>query len=140
MIDVQEIRAEALRKNACGKIAEIRDTPELIRLFYSPQGIEFAAKTGFPDLALLRANKEELALYGILADAGEIELPSREYLCIAGDTRAVIHASQNEFVHNILVMHGAEALIKASGYAVVSATEIAAGGLCVENDGTAVVL
>lgn len=138
MIDLQRVQATALRKGACEKIADIRTVPELMELFYSPQGVEFAEKAHFPDIGMLRRYKFELERYGVYVDCGPIEIKGRRYLCLAGNTKAVVRASGSRFTYNIIVMHGACVEVAASDYAVIKVTDVAAGEIRVTKDATVV--
>ena len=48
--NLEEIRISALRGGACRKVMRIHDFPELIKLMFTPQGIEFCQDHNFPSV------------------------------------------------------------------------------------------
>lgn len=75
----------------------------------------------FPSLATFRLfGRKELRQYGIFLDCGKIELPNPKRAILIGRTHADISCDTTER-HNIYLMHGASAILAASGWAVVRA-------------------
>lgn len=136
---VDAIRAMALQTGACKKINRVQDFPELIKLMFTPQGIEFCQDHNFPSVEVFRKNRDSLERLGVYVDAGNIALKGKEYVCIVGDTKATIEASRPQFTHTIILMHGARAKINAKDYAVLNIVNIS-GEYSVNKDGTVIVL
>lgn len=93
---------------------------ELIEELFSPQGVEFVLKTGFPGLYEFREIQKTIDLkpYGVFVDSGDIELTEQRRVCLVGKTSAMLNYS--EIASNKIVMlSGAKAFISASGFAVV---------------------
>lgn len=93
---------------------------ELIQLFLSVQGIEFCTENNFPDLDTLRRFKNT-ERYGIYIDT-DITLSDISKVVLIGNTNAILNYSDPKKNHEVILMHGAKATIKASGYAVVFVT------------------
>ena len=136
---VDAIRAMALQTGACKKINRVQDFPELIKLMFTPQGIEFCQAHNFPSVEVFRKNRESLERLGVYVDAGNIALKGKEYVCIVGDTDATIEAAGTKFIHTIILMHGARAKITAKDYAVLNIVRIG-GEYSIKKDGTVIVL
>lgn len=136
---LENIKSSALETGACKKINRVKGFPSLIKLMFSPQGIEFCEKYNFPSLEVFREDKEQVKDLNILVDAGDIEPSSRKYICLVGDTQATIHVSGVEHTHTIILMHGAKATINASNYAVVKVVNIS-GEYSINKDNTAIAL
>lgn len=137
--NLEEIMISALRGGACRKVMRIHDFPELIKLMFTPQGIEFCQIHNFPSVEVFRENRSNLQGLEVYVDAGDITLKGKEYVCLVGDTKATIEASGAKFTHTIILMHGARAQINAKDYAVLNIVNIS-GEYSVNKDGTVVVL
>ena len=136
---VDAIRAMALQTGACKKINRIQDFPDLIKLMFTPQGIEFCQDHNFPSVEVFRKNRDSLERLGVYVDAGNIALKGKEYVCIVGDTDATIEAAGTKFIHTIILMHGARVKINAKDYAVLNIVRIG-GEYSIKKDGTVIVL
>ena len=136
---VDAIRAMALQTGAWKKINRVQDFPELIKLMFTPQGIEFCQDHNFPSVEVFRKNRDSLERLGVYVDAGNIALKGKEYVCIVGDTDATIEAAGTKFIHTIILMHGARAKITAKDYAVLNIVRIG-GEYSIKKDGTVIVL
>ena len=136
---VDAIRAMALQTGACKKINRVQDFPELIKLMFTPQGIEFCQDHNFPSVEVFRKNRDSLERLGVYVDAGNIALKGKEYVCIVVDTDATIEAAGTKFIHTIILMHGARAKITAKDYAVLNIVRIG-GEYSIKKDGTVIVL
>ena len=83
--NIEEIRISALRGGACRKVMRIHDFPELIKLMFTPQGIEFCQDHNFPSVEVFRKNRDSLEGLGVYVDAGNIaqgqrvRVPRRRY-------------------------------------------------------------
>ena len=126
-------------KRALVKINRVQDFPELIKLMFTPQGIEFCQDHNFPSVEVFRKNRDSLERLGVYVDAGNIALKGKEYVCIVGDTDATIEAAGTKFIHTIILMHGARAKITAKDYAVLNIVRIG-GEYSIKKDGTVIVL
>ena len=136
---VDAIRAMALQTGACEKINRVQDFPELIKLMFTPQGIEFCQDHNFPSVEVFRENRSNLQGLEVYVDAGDITLKGKEYVCLVGDTKATIEASRPQLTPTSLLMHGARAKINAKDYAVLNIVNIS-GEYSVNKDGTVIVL
>lgn len=136
---IDAIRTMALQTGACRKINRVQDFPELIKLMFTPQGIEFCQDHNFPAVEVFRENRSNLQGLEVYVDAGNITLKGKEYICLVGDTKATIEASRPQFTHTIILMHGARAKINAKDYAVLNIANIS-GEYRINKDGTVIVL
>ncbi len=117
------------------------ETPEeLMRLFISPQGLEFCLAAGFPSLATIRLfkplNPERLGIY---IDAGQITLDNPGCAVLVGRTNATVRCSTLAR-HEVTAMHGATATVIASGWAVVHTQSGAGSSVVRRASGNAVML
>lgn len=92
---------------------------ELVELIFSPRGIEFLTKFGFPDLETFRKFKQyHPERFGVYIDSGKITLTEARRAFLIGDT--VANVKYRESAGNRLhLMHGASASVLACGYSVV---------------------
>lgn len=110
----------AKRLDACGLITGREGMDELARLLFSPQGVEFCTKHQFPDMRLARRFKQQgVEQHGVYVDAGRIALADRAETCLIGGTEATLTYADPSKRHVVVLLHGAKALVRASGYAVV---------------------
>lgn len=117
---IQSLYEQARLSGACDKFTGAERTiDDIVRLFLSPQGIEFCMKHHFPNMAAVRQFKGQgLERYGIYIDAGMISLREPERVVLIGRTTATIRVSELKR-HEIIVMHGAKAAVTATKWAVV---------------------
>jgi hypothetical protein len=121
---IQRIHAEAKALGACGKAARANSLEELAALFFSPQGREFCLRHGFPGRDLWTSIKmccPDIARLGIYVDAGNITVSLSGPTALIGDTHATATTSDDACLYRVVAMHGASAIVTASGYAVVAA-------------------
>lgn len=105
---------------ACCVFKGTEDIEQTVRLFTSPQGVEFCQKYNFPNIETLRKFKQyDIERLGVFIDAGRITISNARKVMIAGNTEATI-ICDNRWRYEIVLMHGAKAIITASGWAVVS--------------------
>lgn len=112
--------SEMARKLAeCDMFKGYETLEELVELIFSPRGIEFLTKFGFPDLETFRKFKQyHPERYGVYIDSGKITLTEPRRAFLVGNTYAVIE--YRELARNRLhLMHGARASVLAGGYSVV---------------------
>lgn len=138
MTDINEIKAMALAYGACGKASGITSIKEAIELLMTPQGREFAVRTGFPTLAMCRECRDEAnAIPGAYVDTANLLMNSRDILAI-GNTEVNVRYSEPDHLYKVVAMHGAKVNITATNYAVVTVSSYDSE-VVVEHDGTALV-
>lgn len=116
---IKQIYAQAKLLGCCPIFKGTEDLQGIIRLFASPQGLEFCIKHHFPNIATLRLFKKlKVEKYGIYIDAGVITLSDPKRAILIGRTSATVNCSTLDS-HDIILLHGARASINASGWAVV---------------------
>ena len=103
----------------CKMFKGTEDLEELIKLMFTPQGIEFLTSNNFPDISIFRKFKKyHPERLGVYIDCGEISLVEQRRVFLVGDTSATL--SYEETAGNrVYLMHGARAAIIAKGFAVV---------------------
>ena len=137
---IDRIKQKAAALGACGKEKNVNTYQGLVNILFSPQGREFCTKHNFPSLEVFREIKSEVKRFGVFIDAGTINICRKRRVCLAGNTSAQIEASGVDFVHTIVLMHGASAIINASNYAVLRVENISGGEVKINKDKTVVVL
>lgn len=140
MSTVNEIMKSASLLGACGKSGGVSDWKSLAWLFFTPQGREFCEKHNFPSLEMFCRIKESVAGHGVLVDAGRVVRSNDANIALIGDTTAELTYSGVECTHKVVLMHGAKARIKASGYAVLLIVNVGGCEVEIEKDETVVVL
>ena len=123
--EAQMICASIGNKELAQKLADCtmfkgtEDLEQLIRLMFTPQGIEFLTKYNFPDLATFRKFKKyHPERYGVYIDCGEISLSEARRVFLVGNSSATLNYRETAG-NRVYLMHGARASIVASGYAVI---------------------
>lgn len=112
----------AEKYRVCRMFKGSEDLEQLIALFTSPQGMEFCQSRHFPDMATLRRFKPyNVERFGVYIDAGEINLHNAPKVVLVGNTSATL-SYDNKGSHEVFLMHGAQAAITASGWAMVFVT------------------
>lgn len=92
---------------------------ELVELIFSPRGIEFLTKFGFPDLETFRKFKQyRPEHFGVYIDSGKITLTEARRAFLIGDTVATVKYRESAG-NRLHLMHGASASVLACGYSVV---------------------
>lgn len=110
----------ARKLSECHMFKGTESLSEMIDLMFSAQGSEFLTTFGFPDLATFRKFiKYQPERLGVFIDKGEIALSQEKNIFVVGNTTARIKCSETA-LYRIMLMHGASAVIEASGYSVVS--------------------
>lgn len=138
MKTIHDIINSAKEYKACEIADGISSPHEAITALLSPQGREFALNTSFPHVDDFKAIESDLLKDSrVFLNSGVVSC--RQYKAVAiGDTTLDFVAYKPTALYHIMAMHGAKVTIKASRYAVVTATNIG-GSIEVINDGTAVV-
>lgn len=122
MIGTKDIYRKASKLGVCSLFKGSENTDELLRLFMTPQGIEFCGKHNFPDLKTLRTYRGvQASRVGVFIDTN-ISRENLPKVVLIGDTVAKLTYTDPNKRHEVILMHGAKAIIKASGYAVVFVT------------------
>lgn len=123
--EAQMICASIGNKELAQKLADCtmfkgtENLEQLIRLMFTPQGIEFLTKYNFPDLATFRKFKKyHPERYGVYIDCGEISLSEARKVFLVGNSSATLNYRETAG-NRVYLMHGAQASIIASGYAVI---------------------
>lgn len=110
--------AEKYRK--CTMFKGTEDVQGVLRLFSTTQGIEFCMGYHFPNLATMRLFKPYIVpeRHGIYLDAGAVTINDPSRVILIGRTTATVNCSKLDR-HEVILMHGAKAVINASEWAVV---------------------
>lgn len=135
---LQDILIGSKRFKACCLTNSISDANQAITTFLSPQGREFALNTGYPRLEDIR-NTSDIWMNDrrIHLDSGNVTVGDYDSIA-AGDTSLTLIADKPSKLYHVMAIHGARVTVKASEYAVVTATNVC-GTIEVVNDGTAVI-
>lgn len=116
----KEILAKAKPYGICNKLTGQESTEGLCDLMFTPQGTEFCTKFNFPKLSDFRTfNQSILVRKNFYIDAKSVSLTNPNRVLIAGDTVAHLTYDDPTKRHEIIVMHKAKVVIRASNYAVV---------------------
>ena len=127
----------ANRLGACRLLHGTENKEELMRLLLTPQGTEFCTKNNFPSMEQLREFRGKKAeSMGIYIET-DVKLTNPVKVFLAG-SKAILHFDTIGR-YNVILMHGAEAEIHASNYAVVFVKN-AGGKVITHKDHTAGVL
>lgn len=127
----------ANRLGACRLLHGTESKEELMRLLLTPQGTEFCTKNNFPSMEQLREFRGEKAeSMGIYIET-DVELTNPVKVFLAG-SKAIFHFDTIGR-YNVILMHGSEADIHASNYAVVFVKN-AGGEVKIDKDNTALIL
>ena len=103
----------------CTMFKGTEDLEELIKLMFTPQGIEFLTRYNFPNLATFRKFKKyHPEKFGVYIDCGDISLSEARRVFLVGNSSATLNYRETAG-NRVYLMHGAQASILASGYAVV---------------------
>lgn len=142
MTDIEDIKTEAVRLGACGKIRGAEDMAALVELFYSPQGKEFCQEKNFPTMKMLRSLGEgcELADYGIFVDYGHLDTWNIGDITLAGKTHGDLEYEGVERKYTVILLHGAKATITARNHAVIEVINVSGREVKYDIDETVVLL
>lgn len=139
MIAIDYIKEMALNLGACDKVESINSISDAIDLLLTPQGREFALKTGFPSLELWRTIANHILLPDcVFLDDDKVRVCDSN-LVVVGESLVSIIADKPVYLYHVIAMHGAKVEVYASNYAVVTVTNINAETI-IHNDGTAHVM
>lgn len=136
--NISNIMAGAVKRGACAAAEGVTTFREAVELLLSPQGREFAMRTGYPWISTWRENADEAdRCAGVYLDCGSCRAVNAD--CVAvGRTEMALTLHGAERLYRVVAMHGARVRLNAGGYAVATVTE-AGGTVEVVNDGTAII-
>lgn len=107
------------RISVCTMFKGTESLDDAASLVFSAQGSEFMTRFGFPSLDTFRSFlKFSPEKYGAYIDKGKIALSGEKRILLVGNTTARIKCDETA-LYRIILMHGASAVIDASGYSVV---------------------
>ena len=99
---------------------EIED--ELLKLFLTTQGIEFCTNYNFPAMDdILKFDRLKCEANNIYINS-KVSLSNEKRVVLVGNTVAELKYDDPDKGHEVILMHGAKATIRAYGYAVVFVT------------------
>lgn len=137
MTGIDNIKEAALALGACGKVESINSISDAIALLMTPQGREFALRTGFPSLDVWRDNAEGAnAIPGVYLDTKNVFVSNHDSIAV-GDSEVCATLKGADRLYHVVAMHGATVEIHATDFAVVTVSIIGGTLKCVRNDGTA---
>ena len=138
---IQQIYKQARLLGACELFTgKERTLEDIVHLFVTPQGIEFCINNHFPNMETFRLFKPyNVERFGIYIDAGTITLHNPERAILIGNTAATINNDTLE-AHEIILLHGAKAIINASGWAVCKTTVSRGCNIICNASGNAIIL
>lgn len=136
---IEEIRNQALGLGACDKAKDIGSVKEAVDMLLTPQGREFAMKTGFPTLDAWRANARDVKALGyVFLDSGKASWFNQDLIAV-GNTDFELTLNGSGRLYKVIAMHGAKVTVTAKEYAVATVTSIDATVEVINEDGTAVI-
>lgn len=139
MTGINDIKKSAFELGACDKVESINSIKDAIDLLMTPQGREFALKTGFPTLEVWREHADKVnATPGVFLDTFNVNVGNHDCVAI-GNTNLHANLSGVDQLYHVIAMHGAEVEINASNYSVISICSVNAD-ITIHNDGTAKVI
>ena len=138
---IQQIYKQARLLGACELFTgKERTLEDIVRLFVTPRGIEFCINNHFPNMETFRLFKPyKVERFGIYIDAGTITLHNPNLAILIGNTAATINNDTLE-AHDIILLHGAKAVVNASGWAVCKTTIERGCDIACNTSGNAVIL
>lgn len=138
---LHEAYLQGVAIGACGGFTEATSIREIVENLFTPQGVEFCIKRGFPSLELFRrlGAIEDGEPLGVHIDCGDITLEDPQRAFLVGDTRARITYTATQR-NGLYLMHGASAEVQASGYSVTHIEHDNSSRVQTEKSGDAVIL
>lgn len=140
MQTVNDIMKVASLLGACDKSHGVSDWKSLAWLFFTPQGREFCEENSFPTLEQFREMDSQIANYGVLVDAGNVNRENDDKIALIGKTDAELTFTDSSKVHKVILMHGATAHITARNYVVILLVNIGGCEVLIDKDDTVVIL
>ena len=138
---LHEAYLQGVAIGACGGFTEATSIREIVEKLFTPQGVEFCIKRGFPSLELFRrlGAIEDGEPLGVYIDCGDITLEDPQRAFLVGNTRARITYTETQR-NGLYMMHGAKATVIAGGYSVTCIECDKRSQVHVEKSGNAVML
>lgn len=120
---IQQVYKQAKELGVCSLFTgKERTLEEVVHLLSTPQGVEFCIDNHFPNIATFRLFKPyNMEQFGIYIDAGVITLDNPRNAVLVGDTTATINCDTLDN-HELVLLHGAQVVLNASGWAVCKVT------------------
>ena len=132
--------AMARRIDYCRLFRGDESPAEAAALMASPAGLEFCMAAGFPSLTdCRRLRPYDAGRYGLYIDAGDITVTDEARVILIGDTRARVSCTKCAR-YTVAAMHGASAIVEASGWAIVYTAAARGSRLEATRSGQAIVL
>lgn len=119
-MNIIEAVTEGIKARGACKLFNGGSLEKLVEELFTPQGVEFIMKTGYPGLYEFREIQKvaDLKPYGIYVDSGTVELSEERKVFLIGNTDAKLNYRELAS-SKVYMIHGAKAYISASGYSVV---------------------
>lgn len=114
----------------------IQSWPDLARLYFSPQGLEFCSNRNFPSLKLWRKidSRHDITEFGIFVGGQPRHCTNLPNVAVIGSVARLEYNCIGKY--SIVLQHGARASIKASNYAVLNIVKIGDCKVSLETDKT----
>ena len=139
----KELMQSAIQHGACMKSGKATGWKSLSWLLFSPQGREFCESEAFPSIDDWReiAKSADMTELPIYVDAGRMEIANVGKTAAIGGTIVEASYSGTDRLYKLILMHGAQAHVRASNYAVVMVVTIGDGcKVDFDNDKTAKII
>lgn len=138
---LHEVYQQGVALGACGSFTEAMSIRQIVDMLFTPQGVEFCIKRGFPTLEMFRrlGTVEDARTLGVYIDCGDITLEDPQRAFLVGNTRARITYTATQR-NGLYLMHGASAEVQASGYSVTHIEHDNSSRVQTEKSGDAVIL
>lgn len=122
----------AEKYRACSMFKGTETIEDALKLFLSPQGIEFCTKHSFPTIEMCRRFKGHVASsLGIYVEE-DVKVQNRPLVILVGNCRAELEYNIPGKRYQVVLMHGATAHIKASNWSVVFVNKDGGGEASIE--------
>lgn len=135
-MEVKDVINKAIKMGACSESSKATDWKSLCWLFFSPQGREFCREYNYPTLEMFRSLKPKVEKFSVFVEE-HTNLVNEDAAIISGSAELVYHGTKKSY--KVILMHGANVIIKVGNYAVVRIENIGSS-YTVENDGTGRIL
>lgn len=122
----------AEKYRVCSMLNGTESVEEVLKLFVTPQGIEFCTKHSFPAIEMCRRFKGPVAeSLGVFVEQN-VSARNLPMVYLIGKCHAELEYDENSTGHQVILMHGATAHITASKWAVVYVNTDGGGEATVE--------
>lgn len=137
MENISNIMRKAALLGACQQSGKVSNWKSLVWLFFTPQGREFCKDNSFPTLDMFREMATNIEEHGVFVEKAISK--HNQDVALIGKRRSELSFSGVDRAYKVILMHGAQATIKAENYAVIRIENIS-GKYEIINDGTATIL